>query len=312
MASATSLFPRDHGATPSAGRLPRVDFLGIGVQKAGTTWLHRMLDAHPDVFMARGEDKDLRFFSASYDYGFAWYERHFEAGGNAKLRGEFSTSYFYCKDAPERVRRYHSGMRLILCLRDPVARLISQHKHEIRLGRVRNDYSLERGIENNPSYIEQSLYFSQLSRWLEHFPVTNLHVVIFEKLFADPARSVRELYEFVGATPSFTPDTLHEKVNESRVPRSRLVDSGVRLSSATLRAVGAGWLVDRFKKARVDNWVRSRNTRAGDGFEIDPKLLDRLRAQFAAENAKLAALLGRDLSVWEGVQRTKERACANA
>lgn len=269
-----------------------------------------MLDAHPDVFMAHAEDKDLRFFSAAYDYGHAWYERHFEGGSGAKLRGEFSTSYFYCKDAPERVHRYHAGMRLVLSLRDPVARLISHHKHEIRLGRVTDDLSLERGIESNPSYIEQSLYFSQLSRWLEHFPMSSIHVVIFEKMFVDPARSVRELYEFVGAAPSFMPATLHERVNEGRVPRSRLLDGGVRLSSSTLRAVGAGWIVDSFKKARVDKWVRSGNTRAGDGFDIDPKLIERLRAQFAPENAKLAALLGRDLSIWAGAERAKERVCA--
>jgi hypothetical protein len=310
MAKTTSLLAHEHAAQRSTARRPQVDFLGLGVQKAGTTWLHRMLDAHPDVFMAQGDDKDLRFFSACYDYGYAWYERHFEAGSSAKLRGEFSTSYFYCKDAPERVHRYHPGMRLLLSLRDPVARLISHHKHEIRLGRVKNDFSLERGIESNPSYVEQSLYFSQLSRWLEHFPLSSIHVVIFENLFADPARSVRELYEFVGAAPSFLPDSLHERVNEGRIPRSRLLDRGVRLSSSTLRAVGAGWIVDSFKKARVDKWVRSGNTRADDGFEIDAALVDRLRALFATENAKLAALIGRDLSIWAGVQRAKERVCA--
>jgi hypothetical protein len=203
-------------------------------------------------------------------------------------------------------------MRLVLCLRDPVARLISQHKHEIRLGRVASDCSLERGIEDNPSYVEQSLYFSQLSRWLEHFPLASFHVVIFEKLFADPARAVRELYEFVGAAPSFVPDTLHEKVNEGRVPRSRLLDDAMRLSSSTLRALGAGRLIDGFKKARVHHWLRRRNTRSRDGFEIDPALIERLRAQFAPENARLAALLKQDLSVWDGAQRAKERACANA
>jgi hypothetical protein len=310
MARTTSLRAREHGTQRSTARRPQVDFLGIGVQKAGTTWLHRMLGAHPDVFMAQSDDKDLRFFSACYDYGYAWYERHFEAGNGAKLRGEFSTSYFYCKDAPERVRRYHAGMRLVLSLRDPVARLISHHKHEIRLGRVRDDLSLARGIESNPSYIEQSLYFSQLSRWLEHFSMSSIHVVIFENLFADPARAVRELYEFVGVEPSFTPDALHERINEGRVPRSRLLERGVRLSSSALRAAGGNFIVAAFKKARVDKWVRSGNTRSDDGFEVDPELVDRLRAQFAPENAKLAALIGRDLSIWAGQQRAKERSCA--
>jgi hypothetical protein len=35
------------------------DFIGIGAQKAGTTWLHRNLQAHPEIFMPR---KEVRYF----------------------------------------------------------------------------------------------------------------------------------------------------------------------------------------------------------------------------------------------------------
>jgi hypothetical protein len=60
----------------------------------------------------------------------------------------------------------------------------------------------------------------------------------------------------------------------------------------------------------VDKWVRGRNTRSRDAFAIDPALVDRLRAQFAPENAKLARLIGRDLSIWAGAERREEGACA--
>ena len=276
---------------------PRVDFLGIGAQKAGTTWLHRMLGEHPEIFVARADDKDLRFFSAYYDCGYAWYERHFAAGDGAKRRGEFSTSYFYCRDAPERVRRYNPDMRLVLSLRNPVDRLISQHRHEIRIGHVA-DLSLGRAIANNPSYVEQSMYFAQLSRWLEHFPLSSLHVVIFEELFRDPSRAIRELYEFLGVSPSFMPDNLHEKINEGRIPRSRLLDRGVQLSSTALRAIGIGSILDALKKSGVDRWVRRGNSRSDDAIGADEALVTQLRAQFAAENAKLSRLLSRDLSIW--------------
>ncbi len=35
------------------------DFIGIGAQKAGTTWLHRNLQAHPQIFMPR---KEVHYF----------------------------------------------------------------------------------------------------------------------------------------------------------------------------------------------------------------------------------------------------------
>ena len=39
----------------------RPNFLIIGAQKAGTTWLHRMLNQHPDIFFP--EQKELHHFS---------------------------------------------------------------------------------------------------------------------------------------------------------------------------------------------------------------------------------------------------------
>jgi hypothetical protein len=40
------------------------DFLCIGVQKAATTWLHRNLNTHPDVFLA--PIKEVQYFSSLY------------------------------------------------------------------------------------------------------------------------------------------------------------------------------------------------------------------------------------------------------
>ena len=49
---------RDRGIGTGV-RLP--DFLGIGTQKGGTTYLHGLLQQHPQVFLAH--PKELHFFS---------------------------------------------------------------------------------------------------------------------------------------------------------------------------------------------------------------------------------------------------------
>src|SRR5690554_4129768 len=305
MASVTPVVPASAAERLSArGPAPRVDFLGLGVQKAATTWLYRILAAHPGIFMARAEDKDLRFFSAYYDRGHLWYERHFAAAGSRRC-GEFSTSYFYSKDAPERVFRYHPGIRLLLSLRDPVERLVSHHIHEIRVGRVRGDLSLARALESNPSYVEQSMYYTQLSRWLEWFPRSSFHIVIFEEMFRDPERTARELYAFVGVDEAFVPDGLGEKVNERRVPRSLLIERGIRRLSAALRSIGGGPIVESLKSRRA---ARRLSTRSDLDIGLDDSLAATLRAKFAVENARLAAVLGRDLSVWPSWTGTREDA----
>ena len=143
-------------------------FIGIGAQKCASTWLYNILADHPEVWLS--EKKELDFFSYYYDYGFQWYERNFESD-ESLVAGEVSPSYFHGKGVPKRVFEYDANLRLILFLRDPIERAISNHKHEVRIGHFRgSDLSFERGLKNNPSYISQGLYATHLEKWLEYFP----------------------------------------------------------------------------------------------------------------------------------------------
>ena len=51
-------------------------FLGIGVPRGGTTWLHTLLATHPDVYIPTRR-KEIRFFDRHFDRGLGWYEGFF-------------------------------------------------------------------------------------------------------------------------------------------------------------------------------------------------------------------------------------------
>ena len=170
-------------------------FVGIGAQKCASTWLYDILADHPSV--ALGDDKELDFFSNYFDRGYQWYEERL-ADDATKLTGEVSPSYFHGVDVPARIFDYDPTMRLILFLRDPIERAMSNHKHEIRIGHLAgDDLSFERGLENNPSYIEQGLYGSHLARWLEFFPRQQIHIVSFDSVITDGAKVAKGIYEFL-------------------------------------------------------------------------------------------------------------------
>jgi hypothetical protein len=59
------------------------NFLGIGVAKAGTTWLTALLATHPDVYLPT-KLKDIRYFNNYYDKGSDWYQSFFPSAGDAK------------------------------------------------------------------------------------------------------------------------------------------------------------------------------------------------------------------------------------
>ena len=93
-----------------------IAFLGIGAQKSGTSYLARLLDQHPEIYLS--EPKELNFFHTTksfhrseknevYDKGITYYESFFRNANNSQLCAEFSPNYFYCPDAAARIHKHY-------------------------------------------------------------------------------------------------------------------------------------------------------------------------------------------------------------
>ena len=108
------------------------DFLGIGAQKAGTTYLYSLLSEHPQVFLS--SPKELHFFSLHYQKGLAWYQDQFKFAATDKCCGEITPYYMFHPLASKRIRKHLPNVKLIVLLRDPVERALSQFFHSRRLG----------------------------------------------------------------------------------------------------------------------------------------------------------------------------------
>lgn len=280
-------------------------FVGLGAQKCASTWLHRMLSDHPQV--AVPAVKEVNFFSDRFDHGYQWYERQFKQSSGALCAGEVSPSYFHNPCAPARVRRYNPDMRLLVTLREPVERAISNHRHEVQQGHIAGaDLSFEAGLANNPMYVEQSLYGKHLEHWLKHFPRERLHVMLVDDIRRDPAAVARRLFRFVGVDAQFLPERLAKRFNASYANRSqglvRLKDQVYRFSQSP----GMGWLWSAAAFVGARDLYRRVNVTYSDALipPARPETLAELRQCFSADVRKLERLLGRDLSHWmEPVER---------
>ncbi|RYG21799.1 MAG: sulfotransferase, partial [Burkholderiales bacterium] len=103
---------------------PLVNFIVVGVQKAGTTALFDYLGDSPAVALSKV--KEVHFFDdetvdwAKPDYG--PYHAQFETADPIALRGEATPIYLYWPHSLERIAAYNPDIRLIVMLRDPVER----------------------------------------------------------------------------------------------------------------------------------------------------------------------------------------------
>jgi len=274
-------------------------FVGIGAQKCASTWLYKVLEEHPEIGVSR--EKEIDFFSKKYDYGYQWYEAHFDGCADKRETGEISPSYFSDPSVPARVHRYNPATKILVTLRDPVQRALSQHRHEVRLGHFGGaSLSFEAGLKNNPMYIEQGLYATHLKRWLEYFPLEQIHVIVVDEINSNPYDVAHKAYEFLGVDGSYEPRCLKKQFNRSYANRYRML---VRLKDAIYRFTRGPafkwlWYVGRALGMRT--LYRRINMVSSDSVipKADARTLAILRERFASEVRELSRLLGKPLDDW--------------
>lgn len=277
----------------------KLTFVGIGAQKCASSWISNVLSDHPCLAMPKSEPLD--FFSYRFENGYRWYERQFPSDESGCHLGEMSQSYFHESAVVDRVRNYSPKLKIIVSLRDPVERALSQHRHLVRLGVVTSeDVRFETSLRTNPTYVDQGRYFTHLSRWINRFGVEQILVVLMEDVISDPANVARTLYRFLEVDDDHRPERLNRVSNPSYVTRWKLLDSSVRSLSGRIKSIGGGNAWGALADSRLGSIYRKLNRRPSASV-IPPPLQDTinsLRATFLPEVLAVSRLIDRDLSHW--------------
>jgi Sulfotransferase family len=241
----------------------------IGAQRCGTSSLRDVLDAHPDVEMARPFAPETKWFLHStqpHDLD-AFVRRHFDPARSPAWRGEKSTSYIERSEAVDRISSAVPAARIIAVVREPISRAVSNYAFSLRNGIEDRpiDVALSPDIRPRPwdsdrfsvspfAYLNRGRYADHLVPWLERFG-SAVKILLFEDLVA--GRAAPEL---------FTSLDLPCAEGVPMVPR-------VNASPEPLRWPAAG-------------------------------VIDALECYYAGPNAALARLIGRDLSEWSYSRRS--------
>ena len=174
----------------------------IGVRKAGTRALLTFLDLHPQIRTARNE---VHFFDNDDNYamGLEWYRRKMPYSFSDQITIEKSPAYFVCDYTPKRVFEMNNTIKLLLIVRDPVPRTVSDYLqiHVKRLGLGKMHDTFENLVidpntgDIDPSYrpIQRSLYYRYMRRWLNWFQMDQIHIVDGDKMVQDPVTELHKV-----------------------------------------------------------------------------------------------------------------------
>ncbi|MEY3020149.1 MAG: hypothetical protein RLZZ272_1133 [Actinomycetota bacterium] len=278
---------------------PPIEFVGLGAQKAGTTSLWEALVAQP--WFAGGPTKELRYFTANHHRGVDWYLAQFPPARAGLVRGEISPDYLWDREAPGRMWRHNPGLRMVAVLRDPIERARSAYAHGQRVRAIPRGMSFEDVVRLETAQqgrlwfvlVRGGLYFRQLSRYLEHFPREQLHVLLFEDLIDPAGPALADALRFVAAGAGPTVPLTLPHVNAGRAPASL---GRWRLERSAERALRRGQPERAERLLQRARRVAVRSTAPPVLSEATRRML---LERFAPENAALADLLGIDLSAWE-------------
>ncbi|XP_071763747.2 heparan sulfate (glucosamine) 3-O-sulfotransferase 3-like [Centroberyx gerrardi] len=181
-------------------RLPQA--LIIGVKKGGTRALLEFLRLHPDI---RALGSEPHFFDRHYARGLDWYRSMMPKALDGQIVMEKTPRYFVTVETPARVHAMSQDVKLIVVVRDPVTRAISDYTQIISKApdippfeslAFKNRTTGQIDSLWSPLWI--GLYAQHLERWLAWFPRAQIHLVSGERLISDPAGELGKVQDFLG------------------------------------------------------------------------------------------------------------------
>lgn len=206
---------------------PRVNFVVAGAQKAGTSALRHYLLQHPQIGLSR--PPETHFFSRLYKQEPAgnlyqgYHDLFDDVALAARMTGDVTPIYIWMNGCLERIQAYNPAMKIIIILRDPVARAYSQWAMEYERGTEKLVFSraLLEEIRETPlgrqdpvrSYLSRGFYSKQIRRLFGLFPRDQCLILCHEDLRHAHADTLHRVHEFLGvdAVPAPPPATVHAR-----------------------------------------------------------------------------------------------------
>jgi hypothetical protein len=201
------------------------DVLLIGAKRSGSTSLHNYLLKHPQVaplFPRAAHIKGAHYFDRNATRPLSWY-RSFGAirrPGRRQITVDGSPYYLIHPRSAATAAAALPQAKVIVLLRDPTMRALSQYWDEVKLGRETLPFAdalaaeperlagEEERILADPTYYSEAhehlsytlwgRYATHLERWFAAFGRDRILVLRSESMFEDPAATLRTVTDFLG------------------------------------------------------------------------------------------------------------------
>ena len=194
----------------------------IGIRKSGTRALLTYLNLHPHI---RTATEEVHFFDDddNYSRGLEWYRKHMPYSFPEEITLEKTPAYFSTRSVPDRVYHMNSSIKLLLVVREPYERTLSDYlqisiKKSAKNLRVEpfERLILKKNGEINMQYppLIRSVYHMYMENWLRRFNLSHFHIVDGDRFIKDPYSEIQQVETFLGLSHRIKKENFY--FNESR------------------------------------------------------------------------------------------------
>jgi hypothetical protein len=187
--------------------MSELDFLIVGAQKSGSTSLRAFLEEQEkDIFIL---NRELHFWNRKGQYqdgaGLNGYLENFAEAKPNQIKGEKSPSYLVSQEAPERIHKHFPKVKIIAILRNPIDRAYSAYWHGRRVGAIESSTTFGEAVRNYKvnqgkpygDMVTAGFYSQQIARYLNFFPLKQLHVISFESTLTQSGDELHGVLKFL-------------------------------------------------------------------------------------------------------------------
>jgi len=308
-------------------------FFVVGAAKSGTTSLYSYLAQHPDLFLPdvkepnyfaykntslhvkgpKAESTLIKLLLKKAVVNESDYLKLYENAGESQLMGDCSPRYLYFEQAPELIYKDCPKAKIIVILRNPVARARSHYLMN-RQRDLEPEETFETAVDKEQErkqlgwgwdwhYLSLGRYAQQLQHYFDKFPRENILVVLHDDLIADQQAVIQKIYRFIGVDDSYQADTSRQfKVASTVGAADGFLGRLIFATESTRIGALAIKIVPKKAGLWLQNILRDAFSKRHGGRKI-PLLSQATKAycwqQLQDDVKRLEQMLERDLSHWK-------------
>ena len=185
----------------------------IGVQKSGTRELMDFMHLHPHIQIYHKEIYEMDYFDKQYGKGIRWLTEQMPCSFSNQITIMKNAAYFYenVVDVPDRIKKFNASIKLILMVREPIARTYSAYTFFKAMGQWYQepfDEVIINAIKNNTQndLLNASIYDESMERWLKFFNLSQILIIEHNEFKQNPVSVLVTVEEFLGLGHYITSD----------------------------------------------------------------------------------------------------------